>query len=721
MNIPNKTKRNTLILTTLVLIVSWVVGYMFLGYQFKHAVDEQFIALSANTEKLFNLNLENQKKGFEFKLNNIISAPDLSKAVANRDYKELKSIVSVYYERLKSVNNNIKILTFRSSDGVTLYRAHKPEFYGDKVDEKRKLIMDTNRQQSSFSGFEVGKLEMTYRITKPIFYKNKYVGNVELGMDPTSYIKDFNSIFKIDIGVAIDKALVSIMLDSSVVSINQNYVLLSGSEKLKEYFTTDKDAMSDLFKVKMDIPLKNHLSETLGYLVVGFDASEVVQRDKDFMINLFFMIALLILLLGIILHQGFERILKQFSEEVYTDHLTGLKNRQALNMRIYTPKTHTLILSNIKEFSLLNELYGIDVGNQILIETGKAFEKFALEHKLDIFRISSDEYVLLKENDIYDVNYFNELIQNLHRSINSLEIWIEGLDHAISIEIYSGLSFDHSHVLEESQMALKKAKERGVPYLAYSEHVDTKKRSGSIIQVKRTIRHALEHNNVVPYFQPIMDRSGKIVKYEALIRIVEFENGIKKVLTPDVFLETSMKSGLYFNIEKIMIERSLSYFLKKKEQISINLLPNDLFNPFIMDTLLSQIKKYDAAKRIIVEITEQEGVEDFERTVKMIKMLKNLGVMIAIDDFGSGYANYMNILKMEPDYIKIDGSLIKNILTDSNSRILVTSIIKFAKELNIKIIAEFVENIEIFEILKEYGVDEFQGYYFSRPLDLLNQ
>jgi len=101
--------------------------------------------------------------------------------------------------------------------------------------------------------------------------------------------------------------------------------------------------------------------------------------------------------------------------------------------------------------------------------------------------------------------------------------------------------------------------------------------------------------------------------------------------------------------------------------------------------------------------------------------LRKLGVQIAIDDFGSGYANYAHILTLKPDYLKIDGSLIKNILIDGDSRILVKNIINFAKDLNIKTIAEYVENEEIFELLKEFGVDEYQGYYFGRPTDLINE
>ena len=166
---------------------------------------------------------------------------------------------------------------------------------------------------------------------------------------------------------------------------------------------------------------------------------------------------------------------------------------------------------------------------------------------------------------------------------------------------------------------------------------------------------------------------------------------------------------------------SLSFFVHREEKISINFLPNDFLNQSIMDTFMTLVSKFDSPQKIIVEITEQESIEDFERFAKIVKKLRKIGVLIAIDDFGSGYANYAHILRIKPDYLKIDGSLIKNILTDKESKVLVNSIIHFARDLNIKTVAEYVENEEIFEMLKKYGVDEFQGYYFGRPTDLINE
>ncbi len=720
MDLPSKTKRDTLVLTSIILVLSWGVLYLFLEYQFKNAIQEQFQRISSSTERLFDINLRNSARSLEYVLDHLVAENSLQKAVAEQNYEQIKSVVMHYYSDIKSIQSGVDILTFRSKEGLTLFRAHQMEYFGDYLNKKRTLILDTDKYQRSFSGFEVGNLEMTYRITKPIFYNSVYVGNVELGISPSALLKDLNTVFKTDVGVVIDKSLIDIMLNKNVIPINDNYLLIEDNKNLKKYFSLQEHSSSDSYKIDMNIPLKNHLSQTLGYLVVGFDMSLVAKKDTEFMYRLFFIIMAMMSVLGVIHHLGFEKMFKYFSKQVYTDHLTGLLNRHALNDAINSKESRVLILSNIKEFSLINELYGVDVGNEILIQVADAFSDFAQKNALDTYRISSDEYVLLKREDIFDEERYFVLIEELHKTINSLKIFVHGIDENIGIEIYSGIAFDHSHSLEDAQMAIKKAKKQSLTYVMYSQNVDTKEQSQIVMKVKRTIRHALEHKNVVPFFQSISDRDGKILKYEALVRIIEFDEGEKRVLYPSEFLDISINSGLYIKIAQEMLEKSLAFFINRDEKISLNFLPNDFFNPSIMNALMGAIEKFDSPQKIVVEITEQEGIENFDRLAKVVKKLRAMGVLIAIDDFGSGYANYAHILELKPDYIKIDGSLIQNILSDNDSKILVQSIVRFAHELNITTVAEYVENEEIFELLKEYGVDEFQGYYFGRPTDLIN-
>ena len=718
MNILKKTKQKTLLLSISVLLVSWIVGYFFLNYQFTNYINKELEKINKSTQKLFKVKLTRESIALSLKLDEIINSEGLAKAVAQKDYQKLDAIVAPYYERLKIANKDIKVLTFRSADGMTIYRAHKREFRGDELNKKRTLIVDTNNMQRAYSGFEVGKLEMTYRTTQVIFYKNKYVGNVELGVSPKYFIKDLDLVFDIEVGMAIKKTISELILENDKVSIDKDYTLIRGSQNLKNYFI-DKESTPNL-NVNMDIALQNHLHQTLGYLVVGFDVSDMLKHNKEFMYKLLYIGIFVVILLVIILYKSFNMMLEYFKKQVFRDHLTGLKNRQALNTKLYSGEAYVLILSNIKEFSLINEIYGIDVGNEVLIQVATEHEKFANANGFSSYRISADEYVLLREEKNIQVDIYTDILDRLHEKMNALSIYVPLIEETLRIEIYSGVSFDHQLSLEQAQMAIKKAKEKSLPYLAYSQNVDSKKSSQHILGMKKIIRHALDNKNVIPFFQPITDRDGEVVKYEALVRIINFENGKKNIIFPDDFLSVAIKSGLYIDVAHEVLSQALNVFATRSEKISINLLPNDFFNYSLMDKLVELIATFNTPGKIVLEITEQEGIEDFDRLYRAIREFRRQGVLIAIDDFGSGYANYAHILKIKPDYLKIDGSLIKNILENRESQILVKSIIRFAQDLKTKTIAEFVENKEIYELLKEYGVDEFQGYYFGRPQDFIN-
>jgi EAL domain-containing protein (putative c-di-GMP-specific phosphodiesterase class I) len=165
-----------------------------------------------------------------------------------------------------------------------------------------------------------------------------------------------------------------------------------------------------------------------------------------------------------------------------------------------------------------------------------------------------------------------------------------------------------------------------------------------------------------------------------------------------------------------MIEKTFKDMKNFGYDFSINLTFEDMINDKIVTTLKNQILKYDIGKQIIFEIVESENIDDFPYAKKFVEEFKKMGVRIAIDDFGTGYSNFTHIFELEPDYLKIDGSLIKDIENDKKSYELVTSIVYFSKSLGIKTIAEFVSSKEIFEICESLGIDQFQGYYFCEPL-----
>ena len=155
--------------------------------------------------------------------------------------------------------------------------------------------------------------------------------------------------------------------------------------------------------------------------------------------------------------------------------------------------------------------------------------------------------------------------------------------------------------------------------------------------------------------------------------------------------------------------------------ISINLSALDIEQKSMRTAILNLLQEHKKdASRVVFELLEDENIKDFNIIKSFIKEIKKLGVKIAIDDFGSGYSNFERLMDYQPDILKIDGSLIKNIQTNSYSLSVVKTIITFAKEQHILTVAEFVENEEIFNTLRYLGVDYSQGYYFGKPQPIQN-
>jgi EAL domain-containing protein (putative c-di-GMP-specific phosphodiesterase class I) len=208
----------------------------------------------------------------------------------------------------------------------------------------------------------------------------------------------------------------------------------------------------------------------------------------------------------------------------------------------------------------------------------------------------------------------------------------------------------------------------------------------------------------------------QIEKYECLARIKTLDN---KLLMPFEFLEISVKGKLYHQITRTMIRKSFQYFEDKDFEFSINLSIHDIDNEITYDYIIDSLRNYAHPHKVVFEILETDKIENYEKLKDFIKVVKGFGCKIAIDDFGSGYSNYSHVLSLNVDYLKIDASLVKNILNDANSRVITQTIIDFAVNLNLKTIAEYVEDKESHELLDKIGAHYIQGYYIGKPKESL--
>ncbi len=408
------------------------------------------------------------------------------------------------------------------------------------------------------------------------------------------------------------------------------------------------------------------------------------------------------------------RLNRELEKSLYTDGVTGMPNRYALAEALKKSHAVSVAVANINNFKNVNDLYGIENGNILLISVAHAIQEIAAQLGIEkVYSLGADETALLIPStgkaELERVAY--SLVEQVENRVFELkERHIE-----LSINIAVGISIDSKYMLEQADMALQEAKRRQVSVVIYSdEHnmLNLYKENQKLLQ---QLRFALQNDQIITYYQPIVDREKKVVKYESLVRMVS--EG--KVLSPYHFLEFSKQTKYYHMITAEVINRTFACFENRTEMFSVNLTLSDIISDETRTLVLEKIQKEAFRGRVIIELVESESVQNIDVVDGFVKKVKEHGGMIAIDDFGSGYSNFSYLLEMKPDYIKIDGSLIKNIHESQSSLAIVKTIISFAKELGIRTIAEFVHSEEVFDLTYELGVDEFQGYYFYEPSESL--
>ena len=403
------------------------------------------------------------------------------------------------------------------------------------------------------------------------------------------------------------------------------------------------------------------------------------------------------------------KILKKFQGEnykkLYFHPLTNLYNRNKFLEDVKT-EDKIIVLINIDKFKEINFYFGQEIADKLIVKMAKRLKELKKEFNFKLLHINIDEFALLFDVDITK----KELVLKIKDIIKNIEKPYIIDENEILIKVRVGVSFDKKDYVK-ADIALDMAKELKKD-IVFEKDVSEKSKYKNNLEWLKKIKYALENDKIVPFYQPIVDQHKNIIKYEALVRLID-ENG--KVISPFFFLDIAKKSRLYLDITKRVIKKAVEQINKKNVNISINLTLEDIENIEMREFILEKVDSLKDKSKITFEIVESEDVRENDIVKNFLKILKEKGCFVYIDDFGSGYSNFDYILKLYPDVIKIDGSLIKNILEDENSKMIVKTVISFAKGMNIKTVAEFVENEEIFNVLKEMGIDYFQGYYFSPP------
>ncbi len=410
---------------------------------------------------------------------------------------------------------------------------------------------------------------------------------------------------------------------------------------------------------------------------------------------------------------------KKLIEEQFIDELTLLPNRQKLLKDLKDSKIQKIAMININSFRDINNFYGFEAGDLVLKKFSQILlDKISTNINLDLYRVANDIFAICtKSKD--NLEEIRDICTNIieYFSLNPILINNNSFYLSISIGVARNCkdSAVQNNLLSKAEYALRMAKKRDISILFLDENIELYNKLKENKKLIEELKNALISNNLLIYGQKLINNISKKEKYEILMR-VKLEDG--SILTPYSFLKEAKKAKLYLGMTRMLVKKACEYFKGKDIDFNLNLTLEDIKDQYTMDFIVNAMEKTNTAKQITFEIVESEGIESFTEVSNFIKKAKKLGCKIAIDDFGTGYSNFEYIIKLDVDYIKIDGSLIKNINTDNNLYLTVQTIVGFAKALKIKTVAEFVHNEEVLNCVKNLDIDYSQGFFIDEPKEL---
>jgi diguanylate cyclase (GGDEF)-like protein/PAS domain S-box-containing protein len=474
------------------------------------------------------------------------------------------------------------------------------------------------------------------------------------------------------------------LAQNRIVELANHTVLIS--REGKEYVIEDSAA-----------PIHNKLGKVLGAVLVFRDATD-------------------------------DRLTRhQLEYLAHHDTLTGLKNRlffeQQLKQTVDTASRgkhqYCLLYIDLDQFKVINDTVGHAAGDELLTQVAMKFSQRVRQG--DIFaRLGGDEFGVII--DSIDIDNIAVLIDSYQQILQGFQFsWHNNkydISCSIGATIITRATTSSAEAMRQADIACYIAKKNGRNrYHLYQDQDQYEIATMGEVNIANDIRHALEHDNFVLYFQPIISLNSGDCFYEVLVRMEK--NG--DVLMPGAFIPVAERHGLMLDIDLWVIRHALEAISQKLAsstpcRLTINLSGTSLGHDEVNELLRDKIQQQpEIAQYIHIEITETSAVGQIDKVVKLMSALRKLGVTFALDDFGTGFSSFTYLKHLPVDFIKIDGTFVRDIVDDPVDQAMVRSINHIAHSLNKITIAEFVESEAILQELKVIGVDMVQGYHIGKP------
>lgn len=504
--------------------------------------------------------------------------------------------------------------------------------------------------------------------------------------------------------------------------INQKFDI--DNPKWLEVFQTQKPVMIEhqylqQLSISYLVPILKE-KEVQMVLAIDFSIKKVENINTLILLmknTILVIIVVVIVFLIVLLIQTLRYI--AIKKTAYIDKLTHVYNRNYLQESedFINLNDYLLATLDIDHFKTVNDTYGHDVGDKILKQVANMILLTVRTHEDIVIRYGGEEFVILAKLKRADNLSALNVIERIFKNIQENHFYINKKDYlnitvSIGVNLVPHKSRTFSEAFKLADIALYNAKNKGRNNIEIYDEIHNH-HNQSLMSINE-IKEAIEEKRVICFYQKIVDTfTQKVSHYEALLRIVDKQGNI---VTPDKILPAIKGTFILRNITKSVLALCYEKLLQYPDvSINVNLNPKDIVDEAILDILKQYAKQNSIAKRLGIEIVESEDLITCKDAKINLLMLKQLGYKIFIDDFGSGYSNFIYLTQIKTDFIKIDGAIIKNILDDKISFLLVKSIVDFAKEANIKVIAEYVSKKEIYDMIKSLGIEYSQGFYFSQP------
>ncbi len=435
----------------------------------------------------------------------------------------------------------------------------------------------------------------------------------------------------------------------------------------------------------------------------------------------------------VVFHDATEQraLQKQLEWQATHDSLTQLHNRQAFETQLdelidvsrKTPEhQNCLVYIDLDQFKVVNDTVGHTAGDQLLRQISQVIKK-GLSSDAFLARIGGDEFAILLQN--HTMQQAEKVAALLLSSITSQRFFWES--KAFDIGASMGIaeihgSLNKTAVLSRADIACYLAKDKGRNRIqTYIENDDHHESGQHILDRLNELKEALNENRLILFGQTLQPLQGQqeLCHLEVLVRMVNKQD---EIIPPGLFLPAAERFNLMPQVDAYVIKNCIEWLKdnhRKVDLVNINISGQSLADPVFNDQLIQRLEmNHSFNNKICFEITETVAITQIADTIDFLNRIKSFGCKLALDDFGSGFSSFSWLKNLPVDYVKIDGSFIRDVIADPIDAAMVRAIKEIGDNMSIQTIAEFVETQEIANWLIETGIDYAQGYHFSKPESL---